>query len=79
MQVCSLRGRTRRGGVAPPEVICAYPLSPQTHIAEALGEPASIRATVMLKTFMEMRHPTASKKTACYTQFSRISGASIRA
>ena len=24
--------------LARPEVICAYPISPQTHIVEALGE-----------------------------------------
>jgi len=27
-----------------PEVICAYPISPQTHIVEALSEPAPSRS-----------------------------------
>lgn len=34
---------------------------------------------VGLKGFMDLRYPVDAKEIACYTQFSSISGASIRA
>ena len=39
-------------GLCRPEVICAYPISPQTHIVEALGRMVSFIGLAVHSSFL---------------------------